>query len=185
MALASENPSFDDGFERRHRQGDDGDEIWEDLDESPWVAIGFQREHSVWENIFEDHIEEMGQEDTYSDPDVRDWLIHTRPGNLPWKEGTLTLHEQRGVFMNTLSDRTMGSEELEIEISEDDLYGQFRKVKEELSISETELRLVEIAIREFVAEKAEEYKLDWDENMEDATANVLASVLLQEYKELS
>lgn len=72
--------------------------------------------------------------------------------------------------------------EIDIEISEGDLEGQFDKIEEELSLSSLEREIIEIAIRELVDRTVEEHDFDLDAEMKNATANVIASTLIQEYK---
>jgi hypothetical protein len=73
---------------------------------------------------------------------------------------------------------------VEIGISEDDLTGQFDRLEEELSLSETEKRVTEAAIYELADSKIEKHGLKVSQEMRDAIANVLVSTFIQEEKQL-
>lgn len=84
------------------------------------------------------------------------------------------------------ADTAQGGEiDIEISIGEDDLAGQFTKIAEELDLSEMEESILEHSIRKFVETKIEEYGFEMDEEMQEATANVIVSTLRQEYQELN
>lgn len=94
--------------------------------------------------------------------------------------------DQEGLTRNREAFHRRGSETedepLSISISQEDLEGQFQKLQDELALSNIERRMVESAIRELVEETVEERDIEMSEDMRQATANVIASTLRQEYR---
>lgn len=76
------------------------------------------------------------------------------------------------------------NDDIEINLTEADIEGQFAQLGEEYDISDMEIDIIEGVIQSFVKEKSEELELDWDEEMREAMANIIVSTLRQEFEQI-
>jgi hypothetical protein len=91
-------------------------------------------------------------------------------------------HSEVNEYTEEVSDDTR--QIVEIGIHDEITEGQFSTLEEELGLTDYEREVFEFAVRRFVEMKVEGNKLDMSESTQDATANIIASTLLQEYNQI-
>jgi CspA family cold shock protein len=92
-------------------------------------------------------------------------------------------HSEITKFLNSHAPRSDST--VNINVSDSRLEGQFKRLQHELDIKESEVNMLRELINEIIDDQIENGKVAMDAEMKEATANIIASTLMQEYTQTS